>query len=256
MESEDAQECIKALRTGLDAGMTHIDTAELYGHGVVEERVVREAIRGRREEVFLVSKVLPTNASRTGTKRALEQSLLRLGTDFLDGYLLHWPGRYPLEDTLASFVELEEEGKIRSFGVSNFDEEELAEAVAVVGKGRIACNQVLYHLKERAIEHAVVPFCEEHGITVVAYSPFGSGDFPSGSEVLEDIGRAHDATPHQVALAFLTRRPSIAAIPKTAHADRARQNAAAGKLRLTADEEARIDAAFPLGRRRRGVPSL
>lgn len=256
MESEDAQECIHALRTGLDAGMTHIDTAELYGHGVVEERVVREAIKGRREEVFLVSKVLPTNASRTGTKRALEQSLLRLGTDFLDGYLLHWPGRYPLEDTLASLVELEEEGKIRSFGVSNFDEEELAEAVAVVGEGRIACNQALYHLKERAIEHAVVPFCEEHGITVVAYSPFGSGDFPSSSEVLEDIGRAHDATPHQVALAFVTRRPIVAAIPKTAHADRARQNAAAGELRLTDDEVARIDEAFPRGRRRRGVPSL
>ncbi len=256
MELEDAGKCIAALRAGIDAGMTHIDTAELYGSGRVEERVVKEAIRGRRHEVFLVSKVLPANASRAGTKRALEDSLRRLGTDHLDGYLLHWPGSHPLEDTLASFVELEEEGKIRSFGVSNFDEDELAEAVAVVGEGRIACNQVLYHLQERAIEHALLPYCEQHHITVVAYSPFGSGDFPRDDEVLRDIAARHGVSAHQVALAFLTRRPSLAAIPKTSHEERARENAAAAQLTLSDDDVARIEGAFPRGRRRPGVPFL
>lgn len=256
MERDDERGCIEALHAGLDEGMTHIDTAELYGSGVVEERIVREVIRARRDEVFLVSKVLPQNASRAGTKRALEDSLLRLGTDHLDGYLLHWPGRHPLEDTLASLIELEEEGKILSFGVSNFDEEDMAEAVAIVGEGRIACNQVLYHLKERAIEHAVLPFCERHGITVVAYSPFGSGDFPTGNAVLDEVAAAHDASARQVALAFLTRRPSLAAIPKTAHAERARENAAAATLQLSDADLARIDAAFPRAPRRRGVPSL
>lgn len=256
MERDDRAAAIASLRAGLDAGMTHIDTAELYGSGAVERDVVREAIRGRRDDVFLVSKVLPQNATRAGTKRALEASLSRLGTDHLDGYLLHWPGRHPLEDTLAAFVELEEEGKIRSFGVSNFDEEELAEAVAIVGEGRIACNQVLYHLKERAIEHRVLPYCDAHDITLVAYSPFGSGDFPTGNAVLEDIARAHDATPHQVALAFLARHPRVAVIPKTARAARARENAAAADLVLDDEELARIDAAFPRGRARRGVPFL
>lgn len=256
MELDDRAGAIASLRAGLDAGMSHIDTAELYGSGAVERDVVREAIRGRRDEVFLVSKVLPQNASRAGAKRACEASLQRLGTEVLDGYLLHWPGRYPLEDTLAAFVELEQEGKIKSFGVSNFDEEELAEAVAIVGEGRIACNQVLYHLKERAIEHRVLPYCEQHDITLVAYSPFGSGDFPTDHPVLEEIARAHGATPHQVALAFLGRHPRVAVIPKTARAERARENAAAADLVLDEAELARLDAAFPKGRPRRGVPFL
>src|SRR5262249_51371744 len=161
---------------GLDLGMTHIDTAELYGSGAAEE-IVAEAIAGRRKEVFLVSKVLPQNASRAGTIAACERSLKRLKTDRLDCYLLHWRGSVPLAETITSFDDLVEAGKILSRGVSNFDERDLDEALAIAGEGRIACNQVLYHLKERAIEHAVIPWCESHGVAAVAYSPFGHRDF-------------------------------------------------------------------------------
>ena len=146
--------------------MTHIDTAELYGSGRVEE-LVRRAIEGRRDEVFLVSKVMPGNATRSGTLRACEKTLKRLGTDHLDLYLLHWPGQHPLEDTLSAFEELERSGKIRFFGVSNFDVSELERALAIVGERRVACNQVLYHLEERRIEHRLLPFCEAHHIAVV-----------------------------------------------------------------------------------------
>ncbi|HKH47901.1 MAG TPA: aldo/keto reductase [Thermoanaerobaculia bacterium] len=259
MERDDRRSCVVALRRGLDAGMRHIDTAELYGYGMVEE-LVAEAIEGRRDEVFLVSKVLPQNASRRGTLEACERSLRRLRTDRLDGYLLHWEGSHPLADTIAAFEDLAAGGKIRSWGVSNFDEERLAEALEIAGPGKIACNQVLYHLEERAIEHAVLPFCEEHGIAVVAYSPFGSGRFPSpgsrGGHVLAEIAKTHGASPRQIALAFLLRRPSLCAIPKTANPDHAADNAAAAGVDLTADEIRRIDEAFPRGRRRPGVPSL
>jgi diketogulonate reductase-like aldo/keto reductase len=239
--------------------MTHIDTAEMYGSGRVET-IVGEAIAGRRQEVFLVSKVLPQNASRRGTVEACERSLARLGTDHLDSYLLHWPGRHRLADTLAAFEELREAGKILSWGLSNFDEVELAGAVRLAGEGKVACNQVLYHLEERAIEHAVIPFCAEHGIAVVAYSPFGSGNFPGartpGGKILAAIAGAHGATPHQVALAFLLRCSSLFAIPKASRAEHAADNAAAADLHLTADELARIDGAFPRGPRQRGVPML
>lgn len=255
MERDDRQACIRALREGLDLGLTHVDTAELYGRGRVEE-LVAEAIAGRRDEVFLVSKVLPQNASRVGTKRALEQSLARLQTDHLDSYLLHWPGRHPLEDTLASFVELREEGKILSFGVSNFDEGELEEAVALAGAGQIACNQVLYHLRERTIEHAVLPACVRHGVTLVAYSPFGSGDFPAGHPALLEVAERHGKSERQVALAFLTRHEGTLAIPKAARVEHVRDNAGAADLRLGPADLAQLDAAFPLGRRRRGVASL
>ena len=156
--------------------MTHIDTAEMYGDA---ELVIAEAIAGRREDIFLVSKVLPSNASRRGTIAACERSLRRLKTDRLDCYLLHWRGSYPLAETVAAFEELLGAGKIRSWGVSNFDAGDLDEMLAVAGEGRIACNQVLYHLRERAIEHAVIPWCRQHGTAVVAYSPFGHDDFPS-----------------------------------------------------------------------------
>ncbi len=263
MERDRGAAAVEALRRGLDAGMSHIDTAEMYGDGKVEE-LVGEAIEGRRGEVFLVSKVLPQNASRRGTVQACERSLRRLRTDYLDGYLLHWPGRHPLQDTIAAFEELREAGKIRSWGLSNFDEEELAEAVRIAGggagEGKIACNQVLYHLQERAIEHAVIPFCGEHGIAVVAYSPFGSGDFPSpssaGGRVLTGIAAAHDATPRQIALAFLLRVPFLFAIPKAARVEHTTDNAAAAGIELTEEEVRRIDEAFPRGRRRRGVPTL
>jgi diketogulonate reductase-like aldo/keto reductase len=259
LEHAPRRAAVDALRAGLDAGATHVDTAEMYGDGRVEE-IVAEAIAGRRDEVFLVSKLLPENASRRGTLAACERSLRRLGTDRLDGYLLHWAGEHPLADTIAAFEELQAAGKIRSFGVSNFDERELAEAVRIAGAGRIACNQVLHHLGERRIEHAVAPFCEAHGIAVVGYSPFGSGRFPGprsrGGRVLASVAAAHGAAPHQVALAFLVRRPSLFAIPKSCHVDRAVENAAAAGLALGADEIARIEAAFPLGPRRPGVPVL
>jgi diketogulonate reductase-like aldo/keto reductase len=251
---KDRRRAVEAVRRGLDAGMTHVDTAEMYGGGEVEE-LLGEALAGRRDEVFLVSKVLPQNSSRRGTLQACERSLARLRTDHLDCYLLHWRGSHPLEDTFAAFEELRQAGKIRSWGVSNFDEEDLAEAVRLAGEGKIACNQVLYHLKERAIEHAVLPFCEEHGIAVVAYSPFGSGRFPS-SRVLSEIAGARGATPYQIALAFLTRRPSLFAIPKSSDPRHAADNAAAGDLELTGEEVRRLDEAFPRRPRRPGVPTL
>ena len=247
---------IAALRRGLDLGMTHIDTAEMYGEA---EPLVAEAIDGRRDEVFLVSKVLPSNASRAGTIKACERSLSRLKTDRLDCYLLHWRGSYPLEETFAAFEELVKAGKILSWGVSNFDADDLDEALDIVGEGKIACNQVLYHLEERAIEHAVIPWCEKHKVAVVAYSPFGKVDFPSpssaGGRVLQEIADAHGATSRQVALAFLTRRASVFAIPKASSAEHAADNAAAGDLRLTAAEIERIDRRFRLGRPR-GLPMI
>jgi diketogulonate reductase-like aldo/keto reductase len=259
MERDDRRVAVEALRRGLDAGMNHVDTAEMYGDGLVEE-IVGEAIEGRRGEVFLVSKVLPENASRRGTVQACERSLQRLRTEHLDCYLLHWPGSHPLADTIAAFEELREAGRIRSWGLSNFDEEELAGTIRIAGEGKIACDQVLYHLKERAIEHAVIPFCDEHGIAVVAYSPFGSGDFPSpvsrSGRVLAAIAEAHGATPRQIALAFLIRFPFLFAIPKAARAEHAIENAGASDIELTEEEVRRIDQAFPRGPRRRGVPTL
>jgi diketogulonate reductase-like aldo/keto reductase len=250
IEQSERAAAIAALRCGLDAGMTHIDTAELYGSGKAEE-IVGEAIAGRRDEVFLVSKVMPQNASRAGTIAGCTKSLARLKTDRLDCYLLHWRGRHPLEDTIAAFEELVAAGKILTWGVSNFDADDLDEAEAIA-PGRIACNQVLYHLEERGIEHAVIPWCEKHNVAVVGYSPFGHGGFPgpasAGGRVLAEIGAAHDATPRQVALAFLVRRPSLFAIPKASSSGHTLENAAAGNIKLSAAEIARIDKAFPLGR--------
>jgi diketogulonate reductase-like aldo/keto reductase len=259
LERNQRAGAIDALRAGLDAGMTHVDTAELYGRGEVEE-LVREAIAGRRDEVYLVTKVMPSNASRAGTKEACERSLRRLGTDRIDLYLLHWPGPHPLADTLRAFEELERGGKIRAFGLSNFDVAGLEEAIAIVGEGRIACDQVFYHLGERAIEHRLVSFCAAHGITVVAYSPFGSGDFPrptsAGGKALAQVAAAHNATPHQVALRFLVRHPSVVTIPKASSTEHTRDNAAAGDVSLTDADLARIDAAFPIGREPRELPTI
>jgi diketogulonate reductase-like aldo/keto reductase len=253
----DRKAAIAALRRGVELGMTHIDTAEMYGDA---ELVIAEAIAGRRDSVFLVSKVLPSNASRKGTIVACERSLKRLKTDRLDCYLLHWRGSYPLADTVAAFEELVRAGKIRSWGVSNFDADDLDEILEVAGKGRIACNQVLYHLKERAIEHAVLPWCERHGVAVVAYSPFGHNDFPSprtrAGEVLQKIASAHRATPRQVALGFLTRENQVFAIPKAGSAEHATENAAGGDLGLSDDEIAALDAAFPRGSKPRSLPMI
>lgn len=247
LDGDQRATAIAALRRGLDLGMTHIDTAEMYGNA---EEIIAEAIAGRRDEVFLVSKVLPRNASRRGTITACEHSLARLRTDRLDCYLLHWREKHPLAETIAAFDELQRAGKISSWGVSNFDVADLEEAFAIAGAGRIACNQVLYHLRERTIEHAVLPWCEAHGVAVVGYTPFGDGPFPgprtAGGRVLHDIAATHHATARQVALRFLVRRPSLFAIPKAADPAHVADNAGAGALQLTDDEIARIDAAFPL----------
>jgi diketogulonate reductase-like aldo/keto reductase len=257
IDSGDLDTALAALRLGLDLGMNHIDTAEMYGNA---EEVIAVAIEGRRDEVFLVSKVLPSNASRKGTLAACERSLARLNTDRLDCYLLHWRGEYPLEDTVAAFEQLRREGKILSWGVSNFDVSDLDEVVQIAGAGCLACNQVLYHLQERAIEHAVLPWCEKHSVAVVAYSPFGHGKFPGphpeGGRVLEEIAAAHEATPRQVALRFLVRPPSLFAIPKASNPEHTAENSGATDFQLTEEEVARIDKAFPLGPRPRRLPTL
>ncbi|WP_027171320.1 aldo/keto reductase [Methylobacterium sp. 10] len=237
---------VAALRQGLDLGMSHIDTAEMYGEA---ELVVAEAIAGRRDEVFLVSKVLPNHASARSVVTACERSLARLKTDRLDSYLLHWRGGTPLEETIGAFEELVRQGKLLSWGVSNFDVPDLEEALAIAGKGRIACNQVLYHLRQRAIEHAVLPWCEAHGVAVVAYSPFGHDDFPepdsAGGRVLGRIAAETGATQRQVALAALTRSASVFTIPKAARITHVDENAAAGHLTLTDRQWQSLDDAFP-----------
>jgi diketogulonate reductase-like aldo/keto reductase len=250
IESANRVSAIAALRRGIDLGLTHIDTAEMYGSGAAEE-LVAEAIFGRRDEIFLVSKVLPQNASRNGTIAACDRSLVRLRTDRLDCYLLHWRGSHPLERTVDAFEQLKQAGKILSWGVSNFDVPDLEAILNIAGKGSLACNQVLYHLEERAIEHAVIPWCEKHRVAVVAYSPFGHGRFPgqrtAGGLVLKQIAASHQATPRQVALRFLARRTFIFAIPKASTLEHTAENASAGDLNLTEAEIARIDQAFPLG---------
>ena len=250
---------IAALRRGLDLGMTHIDTAEMYGDGAAE-KIVGEAIAGRRDEVFLVSKVVPQHATRNGTIAACEKSLARLKTGHIDCYLLHWPGSHPLEETIAGFETLKAAGKIASWGVSNFDVDGLEEILLIAGDGAMACNQVLYHLQERAIEHAVLPWCERHNVAVVGYSPFGHGAFPgprtAGGRMLQEIAQAHGATPRQVALRFLVRLPGTFTIPKASSVEHAEDNAGAAGLHLTPAEIARIDAAFPRGPAGRSLPML
>ncbi len=249
MERDTAAAAVAALRRGIALGLMHLDTAEMYGSGSCEE-LVAQAIAGQRDKVFLVSKVLPRNASHAGTIAACERSLKRLGTDHLDCYLLHWRGNEPLAETFGAFEALRAQGKIRSWGVSNFDEGDLAEALAIVGPGKLACNQVLYHLGERAIEHRVIPWCEQHGVAVVAYSPFGSGRFPK-SKVLDEHAQRLAATPRQVALAFLARRSF--AIPKTSSVEHVEE--LAHEVQLDDAAVAAIEAAFPL-KPWRGLPSI
>lgn len=245
----DRRAAVAALRRGVDLGLTHIDTAELYGDA---ELVIAEALADRRDALFIVDKVLPSNASRKGTIKACERSLKRLQTDRLDCYLLHWRGSYPLEETVAAFEQLVAEGKILSWGVSNFDVSDLEELSSISKKA--VCNQVLYHLEERAIEHAVIPWCEKNGVAVVAYSPFGSGHFPS-NRALEEVAKAHGATARQVALAFLTRDKNVLAIPKAEKASHVEDNAGAAKVKLTRQDIDKLDKAFPRGRPR-ALPML
>jgi diketogulonate reductase-like aldo/keto reductase len=260
IEESATDSAIESLRRGLDLGLTHIDTAEMYGSGAAES-IIAKAISGRRDEVFLVSKVLPTNASTRGTLAACEKSLARLRTDRLDCYLLHWRGAYRLEETIAAFDTLVGDGKILSWGVSNFDVADLDEVVAIAGAGHPACNQVLYHLRERAIEHGVLPWCQRHGTAVVAYTPFGQSRTAfdartAQGKVLEEIAEAHQATARQVALRFLLRHPEVFVIPKASSMAHVAENAGAATLELSAAELARIDTAFPRGRPRRGLPMI
>ena len=247
--SPEVERCaIEALRFGLDLGLTHIDTAEMYGNGRVEE-FVAEAVKCRREEVFLVSKVLPSNASYEGTLKACRQSLKRLKIDWLDLYLLHWPGRYPIRETMEAMEKLVDDGMIRFIGVSNFDVNELDAAESALSKHRLACNQVLYHLGYRGIERHILPYCTKRGIAVVGYSPFGHGNFPSssspGERVLAEIAERYDRTPRQVALNFLTRNPNIFSIPKAGRPEHVKENSGGVGWGMTADDLIAIDRAFP-----------
>jgi diketogulonate reductase-like aldo/keto reductase len=215
----------------------------MYGQGRVES-MVAEVIAGQRDRVFLVSKVLPDHASYAGTIAACEASLKRLATDRLDCYLLHWAGDHPLEDTIRAFEELRTQGKIRAWGVSNFDETELEAALKIAGPGKIACNQVLYQLGNRTIEHRVLPWCTQHGVAVVAYSPLGGrGGFPR-SKPLEAIASARGASPQQIALGFLTRWPQVFVIPKSSNVEHVGQ--LARDTVLDDAELAKLDKTFPL----------
>jgi diketogulonate reductase-like aldo/keto reductase len=253
-----AEEAKRAIRRGIELGMVHLDTAEMYGDGGAE-RLLGEAIRGLpREQLFIVSKLLPSHGTYQGAIRGCEASLRRIGVDYLDCYLLHWRGGEDLDETMRAFEQLVADGKIRALGVSNFDVDDLEEAQAALRHERIACNQVLYHLNERTIEAHELPYCREHGIAVVGYTPFGRGDWTdrSGVRVLEEIARKHAATPRQVILAFLTRDRDLFTIPKASSIAHTEENAAAGDLRLEPGEIAKIDAAFPPHKRRGGLPVL
>lgn len=231
-----------SLRHGLDLGMTLIDTAEMYGEGQAEV-VTGRAIAGRRDEVFLVSKVYPWNASFDGVRAACERSLKRLGTDRIDLYLLHWRGEHPLSETVRAFEWLKHEGHIGAWGVSNFDTDDMEELLSVPGGENCAANQVLYNLSRRGIEYDLLPFCQERGIAVMAYSPIEQGrilDHPA----LFALAREKDATPAQIALAFLLEREGVIAIPKSSRPERVTENRAAAEIDLTDEDLAVLDRAF------------
>ena len=237
-----------ALRAGIDLGLTHIDTAEMYGSGRAEE-IAGQAIAGLRGEVFLVSKVLPSNASYEGTLRACERSLRRLGTDRLDLYLLHWESEHPIGETMRAMERLIDDGLIRFAGVSNFDVDQVRAAQSALRHHKLASNQVLYHLGERGIERKLIPYCQEQGIAVVAYTPFGRAKFPmapsAGGRVLEEIAGRLGRTVRQVILNYLTRLDGVFTIPKAGNPEHTRENAGGGGWALSAEDMAAIDRAFP-----------
>jgi diketogulonate reductase-like aldo/keto reductase len=234
---------IDALRTGLDLGMALVDTAEMYGDGATETLVGR-AIAGRRDDVFLVSKVMPHHATFDGTIAACEGSLRRLGTDRLDLYLLHWRGSVPLDETVGAFDELKRTGKIRHWGVSNFDVADLAELADVRGGQAVEADQVLYNLLHRGIEWNLLPLCQRSGIPAMAYSPIEQGRL-ADDPVLRGIGRRRRATATQVALAWVVSHPGVCAIPEAGTPQHVRQNAGALRVELEEDDVVEIDAAFP-----------
>jgi diketogulonate reductase-like aldo/keto reductase len=245
------KDAIAAIRRGIELGMRHLDTAEMYGSGRVEE-ILGEAIRPfERDTLFITSKVLPSHADFKGTIAACERSLQRLGLEYLDLYLLHWPSEYPLEETMGALEELHKRGKTRFVGVSNFDEEEMARAASLLRSVPLACNQVLYHLKERGVERRLIPAARAAGIAIVAYTPFGRGAFPRDAAkpngVLGRIAHKHGVTPRAAILAFLTRERNVFTIPKASTVAHVEENASAGALQLDEEDLAAIDAAFPVG---------
>lgn len=253
---EDEDQAVEAMRLGLELGLGHIDTAEGYPGA---EELVRQAVGDRRDEVFLVSKVSPRNATYEGTLRHCEASLQRLGTDRLDVYLLHWPGRHALEETMNAMARLIDEGKIRMAGISNHDVEQTERAREALGGHPLACNQVYYHPGERGIEVELVPYCRRHQIAVVGYSPFGSGRFPGGKDgrdALSRIGAPHGKSPYQVILDCLTRQENVFLIPKAEDPDHVRQNAKALDTRLPKEAYDQFDRLFPVPEQVAGVPTI
>jgi diketogulonate reductase-like aldo/keto reductase len=234
---------VAALQAGIDLGLTLIDTAEMYGNGGAEE-VTGEALKGRRDAVYLVSKVLPSNASHAGTIKACEQSLKRLQTDYMDLYLLHWRGQYKLADTLAAFQDLRQAGKIRAFGISNLDSNDMKEWLGLPGGSDAVANQILYNVGVRGPEHDLVPIMTKAKIALMAYCPLAQGEV-DGFKRLEPIAKRHDATVAQIMLAWATRNPLSFAVPKSRNVARLKENAAAGDIVLSSHDLAEIDAAFP-----------
>src|SRR5215475_4793315 len=238
MEEEAA-----AVRLGIELGMTLIDTAEMYGNGGAEEMVARAA-EGLRDDLFIVSKVYPHNASRAGVVAACERSLERLRTDRIDLYLLHWRGSIPLAETLAGFQQLQRDGRIRHYGVSNFDRADMVEWVALKGGETVAVDQVLYNLSRRGPEWDLLPWCREHGISIMAYTPLGQGSLLR-DRTLAEIARRRNATPAQIALAWLLRQENMIVIPKAARLEHVRDNRGALDVTLTEEDLAALDRAFP-----------
>lgn len=243
-----------AIRLAVELGVTLIDTAEMYGEGGAEEAIA-EAIAGKRDGLYLVSKVYPHNASRAGVVAACERSLKRLKTDRIDLYLLHWPGSHPIAETVAGFEQLVRAGKIRRWGVSNFDPGEMEEVWGLKTGGACAVNQVLYNLTRRGIEFDLIPACRKHSMPIMAYSPLEQGRLTKKS-VLDAIGKRHDATAFQIALAWTLRADGVIAIPKAVKPEHVRENVAALKIKLTREDLAEIDAAFPPPRKKTSLGML
>ncbi|MDD1498697.1 MULTISPECIES: aldo/keto reductase [Agrobacterium] len=251
--AEEAQE-VASIRKAVELGMTVVDTAEMYADGRSEE-IVGKAIADLRDEVFLVSKVYPFNASATGTIEACERSLKRLGVDHLDLYLLHWRGSHPLEETVAAFEKLKQSGKIRDWGVSNFDTDDMEELFEVENGRNCAVNQVLYNLSRRGVEYDLLPWCQEKGLPLMAYSPIEQGRILNNHELIR-IAKAYQATPAQVALAFLLERDGVLAIPKSAKPERVEENRGATDLDISDEDWASLDAAFPPPTRKTSLAML
>ncbi|MBZ9854920.1 aldo/keto reductase [Mesorhizobium sp. CA13] len=253
-DSRRRTEEVNALKLGLDLGVRLIDTAEMYASGGAEE-VVAEAIAGQRAEVFLVSKVLPSNASRAGVQRACENSLKRLATDRIDLYLLHWPGSVPLAETVEAFEALKKAGKIRHWGVSNFDTGEMEELVGLPDGGNVQTNQVLYNLVRRGLEFDLAPWSRQRGIPLMAYSPVEQGALARNAS-LDAVAARHGATAAQIALAWVMHQEGVIAIPKASNQEHVRQNVAALEIKLTGEDLADLDRAFPPPGRKRGLEMI